>query len=103
MIYEVITTNERAIEKQKEIKICEELKKQITIPEQLKSNMFFSSTSLGGLFLSYFSNIHKKNVYKENSKSHITLYFDENTRENKAGFSVSQFRNMPKLNSVKNT
>ena len=51
----------------------DKIKGLVEIPVVLKRNLQFSTTSLGGLFLSFYSNIHKKNVYKENSKMYFMI------------------------------
>ena len=48
------------------------IRKAIVIPEELKDYLKFSTTSLGGLFLSYYSNGGINN-YKENSKMQFSI------------------------------
>jgi len=50
------------------------IKSGVIIPDELKNNMKFGTTSLGGLFLEYYSNGHIKNVYRENSKANFSIY-----------------------------
>ena len=70
MVYRTVAGDSRTKELEQKVKGL------VEIPLALKQNLKFSTTSLGGLFLSYYSNIHKENVYKENSKMYFMIQID---------------------------
>lgn len=66
MIYRSQSQDQRTIDLENKVK------ESIKIPNELKDVMKFTTTSLGGLFLNYWSNL-KKGGYKENSKKYFVI------------------------------
>ncbi|GCD12627.1 hypothetical protein [Clostridium tagluense] len=56
------------------IAVENKIKEGVLLPLELQNNLKWSTTSLGGLFLEYWSNGHKRNVYNENSKVALRIH-----------------------------
>ena len=60
-------------------KLEDKIRKAIVIPEELKKYLYFSTTSLGGLFLNYDSN-GGIGTYRENSKARFSIFINVENR-----------------------